>query len=50
MNITPKPFMVLRSKTRGTRFRTLNGEYRTDWYEKLFEGTDKECIEWVEVK
>lgn len=45
-----KPFMVLRGLKQGNRFWTTNGDYRKDWYEKLFEGTDQECLKFLGYK
>lgn len=44
------PFMVLRGLKHGNKFYTLNGDYRKDWYEKLFEGTDRECVDFLGYK
>lgn len=37
-------FMVLRGKDYGNVFWTSGGEYRTDWYELLYENDDEELV------
>lgn len=37
-----KKFIVLRLKENGNLFWTSGGEFRSDWYELLFESDDKD--------
>lgn len=37
-------FMVLRGKKHGNIFWTKGGNYRTDWYELLFESDNEEEV------
>jgi hypothetical protein len=42
--VSHRAFMVLRGKELGNVFWTTGGEYRTDWYELLFESDDEEAV------
>lgn len=42
LSFSAKRFIVLRLKENGNVIWTSGGEYRSDWYELLFESDDKD--------